>query len=67
MLVQLAITSDVVLAHQVSGRFTPVEGAEPFIGEIGKSEEVEEERIEVVLPGSIRSKVLKAMLRSPSI
>ena len=46
------------------GRFTPVEGAEPFIGEVGKGEEVEEERIEVVLPGPIRSKVLKAMLEA---
>jgi len=44
------------------GRFTPVEGAIPFIGEVGKGEEVEEQRIEVVLPGPIRSKVLKAML-----
>lgn len=44
------------------GRFTPVEGAEPFIGEVGKGEEVKEERIEVVLPGPIRSKVLKVML-----
>ncbi len=46
------------------GRFTPGEGAEPFIGEIGKGEKVEEERIEVVLPGTIRSKVLKAMLNA---
>ena len=46
------------------GRFTPVEGAEPFIGEVGKGEKVEEERIEVVLPGPIRSKVLKAMLEA---
>ncbi|MFJ7933637.1 Nif3-like dinuclear metal center hexameric protein [Sporosarcina sp. NPDC096371] len=45
-----------------TGRFTPVEGADPYIGEIGKSEEVQEEKIEVVLPGNIRSKVLKAML-----
>ncbi len=44
------------------GRFTPVEGANPFIGEVGKGEEVEEEKIEVVLPEPIRSKVLKAML-----
>ena len=47
-----------------TGRFTPVEGAEPFIGEMGQGEKVEEERIEVVLPGTIRSKVLKAMLNA---
>jgi dinuclear metal center YbgI/SA1388 family protein len=44
-----------------TGRFTPVGGAEPFIGEVGKGEEVAEERIEVVLPGPIRNQVLKAM------
>lgn len=44
------------------GRFTPSEGADPFIGEVGKGEEVEEQRIEVVMPGTIRAKVLKAML-----
>ncbi|NYF24564.1 Nif3-like dinuclear metal center hexameric protein [Sporosarcina sp. JAI121] len=46
------------------GRFTPTEGADPFLGEIGKGEEVKEERIEVVLPGSLRSKVLNAMLNA---
>lgn len=30
------------------GRFIPKEGAHPSIGEIGKLEEVEEERIEVI-------------------
>lgn len=45
-----------------TGRFTPSAGADPFIGEVGKLEEVIEERIEVVLPGPLRSKVLKAML-----
>lgn len=45
-----------------TGRFIPTEGADPFIGEIGIGETVAEERIEVVLPGPIRSKVLKAML-----
>lgn len=31
-----------------TGRFTPREGAHPAIGEVGKPEEVEEERIEVI-------------------
>ncbi|KXH87419.1 Nif3-like dinuclear metal center hexameric protein [Sporosarcina sp. HYO08] len=44
-----------------TGRFTPSAGADPFIGGVGRGEEVEEERIEVVLPGPLRSKVLKAM------
>ena len=30
------------------GRFTPGEGANPTVGEVGKPEEVEEERIEVI-------------------
>lgn len=45
-----------------TGRFTPTAGADPFIGKVGKMEEVAEERIEVVLPGPLRSKVLKSML-----
>ncbi|WP_318615050.1 Nif3-like dinuclear metal center hexameric protein [Sporosarcina sp. YIM B06819] len=45
-----------------TGRFTPVGGADPYIGEIGQSEQVQEEKIEVVLPSTIRNKVLKAML-----
>lgn len=32
------------------GRFKPLEGAHPAIGEVGKLEEVEEERIEFVCP-----------------
>ena len=32
------------------GRFKPEKGADPAIGEIGKFEEVEEERIEVIAP-----------------
>jgi len=31
-----------------TGRFTPSEGAKPAIGEIGKPQEVEEERIEFI-------------------
>lgn len=30
------------------GRFKPLAGAKPFVGEVGKFEEVDEERIEVV-------------------
>ena len=44
------------------GRFRPLEGADPFIGEIGEIEVTDEEKIEVVFPPSIKNKVLKAML-----
>lgn len=47
-----------------TGRFTPIAGAEPFIGKVGNEEAVSEERIEVVLPGPLKEKVLKAMLAS---
>ncbi|MFC4356120.1 Nif3-like dinuclear metal center hexameric protein [Chryseomicrobium palamuruense] len=47
-----------------TGRFRPAEGANPFIGEIGKMEMVDEEKIEVVFPQSLKSRVLKAMFRS---
>ncbi|WP_342511312.1 Nif3-like dinuclear metal center hexameric protein [Sporosarcina sp. FSL K6-1522] len=47
-----------------TGRFTPGADANPYIGESGTGEVVEEEKIEVVLPGSLRNQVLKAMLAS---
>ncbi|SIT82213.1 Nif3-like dinuclear metal center hexameric protein [Edaphobacillus lindanitolerans] len=47
-----------------TGRFTPAEGADPYIGKIGKSEAVEETKIEVVLTASIRSKVEQAMIEA---
>ncbi|OYN92762.1 Nif3-like dinuclear metal center hexameric protein [Parenemella sanctibonifatiensis] len=47
-----------------TGRFLPVEGAEPTIGTVGTPEEVEEERIEVVLPQRLRRPVLSALLAS---
>lgn len=35
------------------GRFRPLKGADPFIGKEGVIEEVEEERIEVVVPDGV--------------
>ncbi|MFA1641742.1 Nif3-like dinuclear metal center hexameric protein [Chryseomicrobium imtechense] len=46
------------------GRFRPAEGAAPFIGEIGKLELVDEEKIEVVFPTSKKARVVKAMLNA---
>lgn len=46
------------------GRFRALEGADPYIGNIGELEIVDEEKIEVVFPSSIKSKVLKAMLHA---
>ncbi len=44
------------------GRFRPLEGSEPMIGTVGQIEAVEEQRIEVVLPRSLRAHVVRAML-----
>ena len=44
------------------GRFRPLEGAQPHIGTVGRTETVEEVRIEVVLPRSSRHAVIAALL-----
>jgi dinuclear metal center YbgI/SA1388 family protein len=44
------------------GRFRPLAGASPAIGEIGRLESVDEVRIEVVLDPSLRGAVVAAML-----
>lgn len=43
------------------GRFKPLEGAKPAIGEVGKLEEVEEERIEFVCEEGNLKAVLAAI------
>lgn len=45
-----------------TGRFRPLEGAEPAVGTIGDIATVEEERIEAVLPRHRRRAVVAAML-----
>lgn len=44
------------------GRFRPLAGATPAVGEIGRVEVVEELRVEAVLPRARRSAVIRAML-----
>jgi hypothetical protein len=43
------------------GRFTPEAGAHPHIGEVGKYEEVIEERIETVCPREKLQEVIRAI------
>ena len=43
------------------GRFTPLEGARPYLGQAGCEETVEECRIEMICPRSKRQKVVQAM------
>lgn len=45
-----------------TGRFRPLAGAEPMIGTVGEIAEVEEVRIEVILPRPRRGDVVAAML-----
>jgi dinuclear metal center YbgI/SA1388 family protein len=44
------------------GRFRPLEGARPAVGEVGRRELVEEVRIETVLPRRLRGTVVSALL-----
>ncbi|MDT0203336.1 Nif3-like dinuclear metal center hexameric protein [Nocardioides sp. AE5] len=44
------------------GRFRPLDGADPTIGEVGEIAVVDEHRIEAVLPRRLRTKVVRAML-----
>lgn len=43
------------------GRYKPTEGAKPFIGKVGKFEEVEEERIEYTCERAKAKEVIAAM------
>lgn len=43
------------------GRFKPLQGAHPAIGEVGRLEEVEEERIEFICSDDVLKSVLAAI------
>ncbi|MGE7919470.1 Nif3-like dinuclear metal center hexameric protein [Viridibacillus sp. NPDC093762] len=49
---------------QGEGRFRALAGATPFTGEVGELHVEQEVKIEVVVPKSIKNKVLRAMLNS---
>jgi dinuclear metal center YbgI/SA1388 family protein len=44
------------------GRFRPLDGARPAVGEVGRAEVVAEDRVEVLVPRRSRSSVVRAML-----
>jgi dinuclear metal center YbgI/SA1388 family protein len=46
------------------GSFVPGEGSNPFIGALGRAEEVEEIRLEVLVPRGREGAVMEALLRS---
>ena len=43
------------------GRFRPLSGADPTIGSVGADEHVEEDRVEVTFPRSLRVEVVAAL------
>lgn len=43
------------------GRFTPVAGAQPAIGEVGSAERVVEDRVEMLVPERLRSAAVQAL------
>lgn len=45
-----------------TGSFRPLAGAEPYLGEVGRVEQVSEDRVEMVLPRPRRTAVLRALL-----
>jgi len=47
-----------------TGSFRPGEGTEPFIGRQGQAEEVEEYRLETILPQDLEKKVVARMLKA---
>lgn len=46
------------------GTFKPLSGTNPFIGNIGEIEQVEEIRLETIVPARLVNKVLQAMLKA---
>ncbi len=47
-----------------TGTFRPSEGTDPHIGEIGKRETLEEEKIEIIFPVYLKDKMVEAMLKA---
>ena len=46
------------------GQFKPLDGADPFLGQVGQLEQVEEWRVETIVPESKAKLVLKALKAS---
>lgn len=59
---QIGDYTDCSFISQGQGRFKPSESADPYIGEANELAIVEEDKMEVVFPVSIKNRVLKALL-----
>jgi len=62
--VQLGEYRDCSFAAPGEGTFTPLAGAEPFIGNVGQQERVREQRLELLVDRSNVSRAVKALLAS---
>ena len=49
---------------QGTGTFKPIQGAQPYVGEIGKRHYEQEERISVIFPKHLQSKILKNLFET---
>ncbi|MDQ6758075.1 MAG: Nif3-like dinuclear metal center hexameric protein [Bacteroidota bacterium] len=47
-----------------TGTFKPLEGADPFVGEIGKRHEEKEVKIEVIFPSYLQTQITRAMMNA---
>ncbi len=52
---------DCAFVTQGTGRFRPLEGANPTIGSVGELERVDENRVELVLDRTLRADVVAAL------
>ncbi|MDX5419578.1 MAG: Nif3-like dinuclear metal center hexameric protein, partial [Hymenobacteraceae bacterium] len=60
---QIGEYSDCSFQVQGTGRFLPTEHADPTIGEPGKAEQVQENRVEVIFPAFKQQKIMQALLQ----
>lgn len=56
--------ADCTFSTKGVGTFRPLEGTNPFLGELGKLAEVQEVRLETIVPEELINKVVKALLKA---
>lgn len=56
--------SNCTFSSEGTGRFKPTEGTNPYIGEQGKIESVNEVKVESIFPAGEQTKVLRAVLKA---
>ena len=61
---QLGKYSECSFNSEGTGTFKPVEGADPFVGEIGSRHKEKEMKIEVIFPAYLEQKIIRAMIEA---